>query len=150
MKNPEKILLVEDDRELLKTLREHLRDSGLKIRFAASGNEALKLAASAGELDLLITDVLLPDLNGIELAKRLLARQPGLKVAFMSGYLRPSLADPDAAEAQPTPFIQKPFSGKTLTAFIRKCLRGEEAEEPARTLPKQPEKPANAGNRERH
>ena len=130
MKKSEKVLLVEDDRELLKTLKEHLKGAGFKTRFAATGAEALKLAATAGELDLLITDVLLPDLNGIELAKKLLARQPGLKVAFMSGYLRPSLADPDTPDAAPTPFIQKPFSGKTLTGFIRQCLRGDEAEAP--------------------
>jgi len=129
MKKPEKILLVEDDLELLKALREHLKGSGLKIKFAATSAEALKIASSAGELDLLLTDVLLPDLNGIELAKKLLARQPGLKVAFMSGYLRPSLADPEVPEAAPTPFLQKPFSGKTLTVFIRKCLQGEAPED---------------------
>lgn len=129
MKKSEKVLLVEDDRELLKSLREHLKGSGLKVRFAATGAEALKIAASAGALDLLITDVLLPDVNGIELAKKLLARQPDLKIAFMSGYLRPSLADPEKPDTAPTPFIQKPFSGKTLTSFIKKCLRGEEEAE---------------------
>ena len=127
MKNTEKILLVEDDRELLQSLRVHLKGSGYKIKFAATGAEALKIAASAGELDLLVTDVLLPDLNGIELAKKLLQRQPNLKVAFMSGYLRPSLADPDEPDVPPPPFLQKPFSGKTLTVFIRRCLHGEEA-----------------------
>lgn len=134
MKKTEKILLVEDDRELLKVLREHLKGSEFKIRFATTSAEALKIAASAGELDLLLTDVLLPDLNGLELAKKLLKRQPGLKVAFMSGYLRPSLADPEEPEAATTPFIQKPFSGKTLTVFIRKCLRGEETAEPEQPL----------------
>lgn len=129
MKETAKILLVEDDKELLEFLRVHLKDSGLKVKFAATATEALKIAASTGELDLLLSDVLLPDLNGIDLAKKLLARQPGLKVAFMSGYLRPSLADPEETESSPTPFIQKPFSGKTLTVFIRKCLRGEAEED---------------------
>jgi len=123
MKKNEKILLVEDDLELLKVLREQVTGAGLKIKFAASGTEALKIAARIGELDLLITDVLLPDLNGIDLAKKLLALRPGLKVAFMSGYLRPSLADTEEPALPPPPFIQKPFSGKTLTGFIRKCLR---------------------------
>lgn len=126
----EKILLVEDDRELLKALREYLQNSDLKIRYAASGAEARKIAAGSGQFDLLITDVLLPDLNGIELAKILLARQPGLKIAFMSGYLRPSLANPDDPEAPQTPFLQKPFTGKTLSVFIRKCLLGPEAPQP--------------------
>lgn len=125
MKKAGKILVVDDDRELLALLRQHLKGSEFKASFAAGGAEALKIAAG-GNIELLLTDVLLPDINGIELARTMLARQPDLKVAFMSGYLRPSLSDPDTPEAAPTTFIQKPFSGKTLRAFLRKARDGED------------------------
>lgn len=126
MKKAGKILVVDDDRELLALLRQHLKGSEFKASFAAGGAEALKIAAG-GNIELLLTDVLLPDINGIELARTMLARQPDLKVAFMSGYLRPSLSDPDTPEAVPTTFIQKPFSGKTLRAFLRKARDGEDS-----------------------
>lgn len=125
MKKTEKILVVDDDRELLKLLREHLQGSEFKARFATGGVEALKIAASAGDIELLLTAVLLPDINGIELAKTMLKRQPGLKVAFMSGYLRPALTDLDNPGAPPKTFIQKPFSGKSLRNFLRDCRDGE-------------------------
>jgi DNA-binding NtrC family response regulator len=127
MKKTGNILVVDDDRELLTLLREHLRGSEFKARFAAGGAEALKIAGSAGDIELLLTDVLLPDGNGIELARTMLARQPGLKVAFMSGYLRPSLGDPDDPGASVKTFIQKPFSGKSLRAFLRRTRDGVEA-----------------------
>lgn len=126
MKKSGKILVVDDDRELLKLLRGHLQGTELKARFTSSGAEALKIAASAGDIELLLTAVLLPDINGIELAKTMLKRQPGLKVAFMSAYLRPALTDLDDPEAPPKTFIQKPFSGKSLRSFLRKTRDGEE------------------------
>jgi DNA-binding NtrC family response regulator len=121
MKKNGKILVVDDDQELLKLLREHLKGSEFKARFAAGGVEALKIAASAGDIELLLTDVLLPDINGIELAKTMLKRQPELKIAFMSGYLRPALTDQDDPGSPLKSFIQKPFSGKSLRSFLREC-----------------------------
>ncbi len=125
MKKTWKILVVDDDRELLKLLREHLKGSEFKARFAASGAEALKIAAGPGEIELLLTDVLLPDINGIELARTMLKRQPGLKIAFMSGYLRPALTDQENPESTAKGFIQKPFSGKSLRSFLRDHKDGE-------------------------
>lgn len=119
MKKTWKILVVDDDQELLKLLREHLKGSEFKARFAAGGAEALKIAAGPGEIELLLTDVLLPDINGIELARTMLKRRPGLQVAFMSGYLRPALTDPEHPESTARSFIQKPFSGKSLRSFLR-------------------------------
>lgn len=124
-----KILVVDDDRELLKFLREHLKGSEFKARFAATGAEALKIAAGTGGIELLLTDVLLPDINGIVLARTMLKRQPGLKVAFMSGYLRPALTDLDDPGFPPKTFLQKPFSGKSLRSFLRKTWDGEENSE---------------------
>lgn len=137
MKNSEKILLVDDDRQLLQSLRKQLTASGFKVRTAASGAEALKIANGLTELDLLVTGVLLPELNGIELARTLLARRPGLKVAFISGTLRPSLADPEAPEEEPPlpPFLQKPFTPRTLCGFVKRCLGGEEEDTEGRARP---------------
>lgn len=125
MKKTGKILVVDDDRELLTLLREQLKGSEFKARFASAAAEALKIAATAGDLDLLLTDVLLPDINGIELARTMRKRQPGLKVAFMSGYLRPALTDPDEPDGSPKAFIQKPFSGKSLLGFLRETREGK-------------------------
>jgi len=120
MKKARSILVVDDDLELLTLLREQLKGSEFKARFAATGSEALKIAAGTGKLELLLTDVLLPDTNGIELAKTALALRPGLKVAFMSGYLRPTLTNTAPPSAPAKSFIQKPFSGKSLLVFLRK------------------------------
>lgn len=124
MKKIWKILVVDDDRELLKLLREHLKGSEFKARFAAGGLEALKIAAT-GEIEFLLTDVLLPDINGIEMAKKMLKQKPGLKIAFMSGYLRPALTDLEDPESPAKGFIQKPFSGKSLRSFLREHLNSE-------------------------
>lgn len=124
MKKIWKILVVDDDRELLKLLREHLKGSEFKARFAAGGLEALKIA-DTGEVEFLLTDVLLPDINGIEMAKKMLKRKPGLKIAFMSGYLRPALTDLEDPESPAKGFIQKPFSGKSLRSFLREHLNSE-------------------------
>lgn len=128
-----KILVVDDDRELLQALREQLKGRGYKSRFAATGSEALKIAAKLGDLDLLLTDVLLPDLSGMELARTLRDKQPGLQVAFMSGYLRPALGESEEPDWQDATFIQKPFSIKTLSGFIKRTLRNDPA---APNLPK--------------
>lgn len=124
MKKIWKILVVDDDRELLKLLREHLKGSEFKARFAAGGLEALKIAAT-GEIEFLLTDVLLPDINGIEMAKKMLKQKPGLKIAFMSGYLRPALTDLEDPESPAKGFLQKPFSGKSLRSFLREHLNSE-------------------------
>lgn len=124
MKKIWKILVVDDDRELLKLLREHLKGSEFKARFAAGGLEALKIAGT-GEIEFLLTDVLLPDINGIEMAKKMLKQKPGLKIAFMSGYLRPALTDLEDPESPAKGFIQKPFSGKSLRSFLREHLNSE-------------------------
>jgi len=128
MKKDSWILVVDDDRELLQALGEQLEATTFKISFAATATEALNLAGnSPGTLALLLTDVMLPDLNGIELAKTLRQRQPGLKIAFMSGYLRPAAPVEQPGQA-PDHFLQKPFSGKTLLGFIRKSLALAEEE----------------------
>ena len=89
---------------------------------AASAAEAMALATGhQGRLDLLLTDVVMPDMGGRQLAEALKARRPGLKVLFMSGYtddtvLRDGLASPDQL------FLQKPFSVAALGRRVREVL----------------------------
>jgi|GEM_PF-1027381 len=118
----ETILMVEDEIAILRQSQENLRQLGYTVLTAHSPTEALQLAsAHAGPIHLLLTDVVLPEMNGLELSQRLIAARPGLKCLFMSGYT----ADIIAHEGVLDPgvcFIQKPFSIKSLAAKVRETL----------------------------
>jgi len=109
-----------------------LERHGYVVLTAESGSEALSLAAAHnGPIDLLITDVVMPDLRGPELARRLVQQRPGLVTLFMSGYMDDALADDPTALPVPVDFIQKPFSPSALAARVREMLdrrRGSRAE----------------------
>jgi signal transduction histidine kinase/ActR/RegA family two-component response regulator len=118
----ETVLLVEDEESVRKLARRALEASGYTVLPAASPLEALEIAARhQGHLDLLLTDVMMPDLNGRQLADRLTASRPGLAVLFMSGYAEDAIVhhgrlDPDTA------FLQKPFAPETLAHKVRAML----------------------------
>ena len=118
----EQVLVVEDE-DLIRQLAEQiLRDRGYRVISAASATEALELVTSLdGEIDLLVTDIVMPGLSGLDLAQRLRRRIPDLRVLFMSGYsdsplLRAGLAREGAA------FLQKPFSADALERRVRDLL----------------------------
>jgi PAS domain S-box-containing protein len=118
----EQVLVVEDE-DLIRQLAEQiLRDRGYRVISAASAAEALELVTSLdGEIDLLVTDIVMPGLSGLDLAQRLRRRIPDLRVLFMSGYsdsplLRAGLAREGAA------FLQKPFSADALERRVRDLL----------------------------
>ncbi len=122
--NGETILLVEDEAPLRELLQDTLESIGYKVFPAANGTEALEIERQLdGHLDLLLSDVLMPGITGIELADRLRDRRRGLNVLIMSGYLQrdPSTAVqiPDYAE-----YIQKPFQRQNLAQAIRRMLDG--------------------------
>ena len=118
----ETVLAVDDDPSMLGILEEVLKPLGYKVLSAASGEEALAMAAKHQEkIDLLLTDVMLPGIKGQELAKQLLHRCPGVNILFMSGYLCPSMAHSDSDQRFEA-FIQKPFSPNALLRKIRKLL----------------------------
>jgi len=118
----ETVLAVDDDQTMLDLLEEVLRPLGYKVLFATSGEEALEMAEThRHEIDLLLTDVILPGIKGQELAQQLLTKCPGVNVLFMSGYLCPSMAHSDA-EQRFEAFIQKPFAPNALLRKIRKLL----------------------------
>ena len=115
------ILLVEDEEFVRNVTQEVLEMEGFQVLSAANGHQALELVKRSGvELDLLLTDVVLPGINGRELAKQMAQLMPGLKVMFMSGYtdnhVRSNLTD------TMTLYLQKPFTLDTLTAKVREAL----------------------------
>lgn len=118
----ETVLAVDDDPGMLDLLGEILRPVGYTFIATTSGEEALQVAAAQQDkIDLLLTDVVLPGINGHELAKRLMMTCPDVNVLFMSGYLCPSMAH-SVADKRIEAFIQKPFAPRTLLRKIRKLL----------------------------
>jgi PAS domain S-box-containing protein len=118
----ETILLVEDNvvvRELTKEILERQRYT---ILDAPSGIHALEIVAHhAGPIDLLLTDVVMPDMNGRELFDRVIVQRPGLKVMYMSGYPDNVIARHGALD-EGVVFIQKPFTSLKLLAKVREAL----------------------------
>ena len=119
----ETILLVEDT-EMLRTLvAEALESYGYTVLAAAGGAQALELAAreDTPRIDLLLTDVVMPLMNGREVAEKLVADRPGLRVLFTSGYPSDTVVRHGIAEAR-TAFIQKPYLAADLARKIREVL----------------------------
>jgi PAS domain S-box-containing protein len=118
----ETILLVEDDEGLRELGRLILMANGYEVLTARDGNEALRLSeGQTAALHLLLTDVVMPQMSGRQLAEKLLARRPGLKVLFVSGYARDALKPQGVGESA-LPFLQKPFTPATLTRKVREVL----------------------------
>jgi PAS domain S-box-containing protein len=117
----ETILFVEDAELLRPLIAEVLESYGYTVLQAAHAAEALAFAESGGPIDLLLTDVVMPGMNGRELAETLLAGRPGLRVLFTSGYPADTVVRHGIAEAR-VAFIQKPFLADDLVAKIRAVL----------------------------
>jgi PAS domain S-box-containing protein len=116
------LLLVEDEAINLDLGRELLQRLRYTVLCAATPDEAIALArAHAGQIALLITDVVMPVMSGRELADRLLARQPGLKVLFTSGYTANAIAHRGVLDAG-LHFIHKPFSLRDLAVKVQAVL----------------------------
>jgi CheY-like chemotaxis protein len=122
MKGWETILVVEDEPSILQLSRSLLEEYGYTVLSALSPKEALTLVERhKGEIHLLITDVVMPGMNGRELRDQLSARRPGIKVLFMSGYTADVIAHQGILE-EGIQFLQKPFSMVTLAVKVRKVL----------------------------
>ena len=118
----ETILLVEDEPSILKMTRMMLERTGYKVLAAGTPGEAIALAREyAGEIHLLMTDVVMPEMNGRDLAKNLLSLYPDLKRLFMSGYTANVIAHHGVLD-EGVHFIQKPFSQQDLTIKVREAL----------------------------
>jgi PAS domain S-box-containing protein len=120
----ETVLLVEDNQSARELAREALARAGYHVLQASNGEDGLKLAADhEGEIDLVITDVVMPVMGGRELAARLVAMWPDLKIVFTSGYLDDASVRHERLGPQ-SAFIQKPFTPATLGRTVRDILDG--------------------------
>jgi PAS domain S-box-containing protein len=120
----ETILLVEDEESVRELVSEYLKARGYRILEASDGVQALDLAAKhAGPIQLLITDVVMPRVSGRELATRLTAKQPDLKVFYISGYTDDSIFRHGVLEGGMS-FLQKPFTLKAIAQKVREVLDG--------------------------
>ena len=123
----ETILLVEDEPSILQMTCRMLAHHGYNVIPAVSPGEAIRLAREhSGEIHLLMTDVVMPEMNGRDLARTLRGLYPDLKRLFMSGYTADIIAHHGVLD-DGVQFIQKPFAMKELAAKIREALDGERA-----------------------
>ena len=125
----ETILVVEDETSIRSLAREILEGQGYAVLVAASAGEALRRAAEhAGPIHLLLTDVIMPGESGVELARDLLGRRPGLRVVYMSGYADRAVP----ADVPGAAFVQKPFDPALLARRVRATLdQGREDPSPS-------------------
>ena len=118
----ETVLLVEDEESVRQLVRETLESKGYKVLEADNGEAALQIVAGySGNIDILITDVVMPGMSGRELSARLCASCPQTKVLYLSGYTEDAIVhegvlDPDTA------FLQKPFTLQMLVRKVREVL----------------------------
>ena len=123
------VLVAEDEPAILRLLVTVLEQHGFSVLAAASGDEALARAEEhAGEVDLLVTVVVMPGLSGTELAERLRVGRPGLDVLFISGYTEHPEAmveAPAGGSAAQTRFLGKPFAPERLLDSMRQFVSDE-------------------------
>lgn len=118
----ETILLVEDEDQILTLAQRILQQQGYTVLAAALPEQALRLAEShVGTIHLLITDVIMPGMNGRDLLQRILALKPGIRCLFISGYTSDVLATRGGADTG-VEFQQKPFTATELTRRVRDVL----------------------------
>ena len=118
----ETILLVEDESAILGMTTMMLERLGYRVVASGTPGEAIRLAQEyAGEIHLLVTDVIMPEMNGRDLAKRILSIHPHLKCLFMSGYTANVIAHHGVLD-EGVNYIQKPFLRERLGAKVREAL----------------------------
>jgi signal transduction histidine kinase len=122
LRGRETVLVVEDQELLRGVVRESLERFGYHVLEATDGEAALAVVeAHAAEIDLVLTDVVMPHMNGVDLAARLRATRPGLRVLFMSGYTQDMVARHGLLEPG-TLLLEKPFTALALAGKIREAM----------------------------
>jgi signal transduction histidine kinase len=129
----ETILLVEDEEAVRKLVRRTLEKQGYRLLVAASGDEALDIVEHhKGLIQLLITDVIMPQMGGRELAERLKSLRPDIQILFISGYTESTVVRTGNL-AKEEGFLQKPFTPITLTRRVRELLDTADGKSDSRT-----------------
>jgi PAS domain S-box-containing protein len=118
----ETVLVVEDEAPLREIVKECLEESGYRVLEASSGPAALALSDAFGDtIHLLLTDVIMPEMGGAQLAARLRERRPGLRVIYMSGYTDDAMIL-HGVLTQGVPLLEKPFTPSRLALQVREVL----------------------------
>ncbi|MCJ7771537.1 MAG: response regulator, partial [Desulfobacterales bacterium] len=122
IKGSETTIIAEDNDMILKLSKKILSDLGYHVLLANNGEEALKISEDFdGPIDLLLTDVIMPGINGMELAQQLKLRREETKVIFMSGYTGSNIFHNNILRLG-MPFITKPFTKDSLSLKVRQVL----------------------------
>ncbi len=116
------LLLVEDEPLVNHATCRLLRRKGYQVLSARDGSEAMRIAFEQEHIDLLITDVVMPGMNGVELARELRKLRPNLRVLYTSGYSAGLVGESDAW-GMPVEFLQKPVRPDVLVARVRKLVQ---------------------------
>jgi CheY-like chemotaxis protein len=124
----ETVMLVEDEEQVRAYASQVLRDGGYTVIDAPSGRDAIELVNGAIVPDLLVTDVVMPGMGGVELARWFDERAPGMSVLFVSGYAE----DPTLHGIRDVPFLPKPFSSQQLLRAVRDALDTSSSASPSR------------------
>jgi signal transduction histidine kinase/CheY-like chemotaxis protein len=122
LRGNETIMVVDDESNIVTMVRQILTELGYRVIDAASSRKALILSDQyAQAIDMVLTDIIMPELNGPDLVRMLRQKRPALKALYMSGYANNAAAQIGVLKPD-TSFLQKPFSSETLTHCIRKVL----------------------------
>ena len=114
------VLLAEDEPMLRQVVRVTLQHAGYDVIEAADGNAGLEILRSGSPIDILLTDVKMPGMNGYQLAEAGLSLRPALKVMLMTGYADEAI--PDAIREASIPILRKPFNFANLATSIRQVI----------------------------
>ena len=121
----ETVLLVEDEESVRELVRETLKTRGYTVIEASDGIAGMRVSEEyQGNIEILITDVVMPGMSGRELAKRVAAARPNIRVLYLSGYTEDAIIHEGALEPG-TGFLQKPFTLQVLARKVREVLQGD-------------------------
>jgi CheY-like chemotaxis protein len=115
------VLLVDDEQRVREVVRMMLERAGHRVVEAESAEDAIEVFSTLKSVDLLVTDLQMPGMSGVELFDRLVERLPSLRVLFISGAASP--ADLNAIARKRAVLLEKPFSAETLANRVREVLR---------------------------
>ena len=116
------ILLVEDDDQIRNLIRMLLTNNGYSVLEARNGREGLDVAESEGnKIDLLLSDMLLPELSGFDLAQKVIERNPTMKILFMTGYVEGDIVQRCISELGAS-FLDKPFQPNVLLSRVHEAI----------------------------
>jgi PAS domain S-box-containing protein len=122
------VLVCEDDPKIRRLVAAMLTRQGYRVLTAEDPDQALQVATAEGEINLLLTDIVMPRISGVELARAMRQMRPGLRVLYMSGYTDNQMNDGWVLD-EDIPFLQKPFTASALASKVREAMAGGGAEQ---------------------